>query len=173
MSADSILTDNTAMGNSYDGFRILFSNDCPLSNNTAISNLQNGFFVMDSSGCVLEENTATGKYHGFMFRQLSGNNLTGNMVASNSVYGIYLSQSTNSILTDNTLENNGVAIYGTNPSCWSHSMSGNTVNGKPLGYFANLTSGIIDGDSYGQVILAACSGIGSKKANKESRPRLH
>ncbi|TFH05491.1 MAG: hypothetical protein E4H14_12615, partial [Candidatus Thorarchaeota archaeon] len=52
-----------------------------------------------------------------------------------------------------------MAIIGSGISNWLHDVSGNTVNSKPLGYFKSLTSAIIDGTQYGQVILANCSDV--------------
>ena len=39
---------------------------------------------------------------------------------------------------------------------FAHTMDGNTINGEPFGYFYNATSAQIDGQNYGQIILANC-----------------
>jgi parallel beta-helix repeat protein len=39
---------------------------------------------------------------------------------------------------------------------FSHEMEGNTINGEPFGYFYNSSDEIIDGQTYGQIILANC-----------------
>ncbi|MHA2187801.1 MAG: right-handed parallel beta-helix repeat-containing protein, partial [Candidatus Thorarchaeota archaeon] len=75
-----------------------------------------------------------------------------------NMYGIKL-RSLNATLVSNSLTNNGVYISGGPVDFWKHAIGlDNLVNGKPIGYFWNLTTGVIDGSPYGQVILANCTG---------------
>jgi len=59
-------------------------------------------------------------------------------------------------LANNTFSNCGPKIDFYTSSCIINTVSGNSINGKSLGYFANETGIIIDGNSYGQIILQAC-----------------
>lgn len=72
--------------------------------------------------------------------------------------GIMLGYSENCTLTNNTLVDSGVFISGQNGE-WRHNISSTTVRGKPLGYFLDLTDSIIEGSSFGEVILAYCSNV--------------
>ena len=42
---------------------------------------------------------------------------------------------------------------------WNHTVNGNLVNGKALGYFWNATMQDYSGSAYGQIILANCSSV--------------
>jgi parallel beta-helix repeat protein len=133
-SSSCTLMNNTATVNYWSGFFLNHSDNCTLTNNSAVINSQFGFSLFSSYNCTLTNNTAT-----------------------SNEYGLYLNDSNNFTLMDNTLFDNGLVFEGWNVLHWLHYLSGNTENNKPLGYFKSLTSTIIDGSQYSQVILANCS----------------
>jgi len=130
------ITSNAVSSNSF-GFALYDSDYCTLTNNTAFSNLFEGFRLSSSNNCTLTNNTAS----------------------NNPYYGVRLRSSNNCTLTNNILVDNGLTIDRGSISHWFHDITGNTVNNKPLGYFKSITSTIIDGTQYGQVILANCSKV--------------
>jgi parallel beta-helix repeat protein len=143
----------------YRGISLYDSSNCTFMNNTATINYWSGFFLNHSDNCTLTNNTATSNSQ-FGFSLFSSYNCTlANNTAASNEYGFYLKDSNNCTLMDNTLVNNGIAIDGWSVSHWLNYYSGNTVNNKPLGYFKSLTSELIDGSQYGQVILANCSQV--------------
>lgn len=85
--------------------------------------------------------------------------LINNTISDNSQIGICLWLSEFCTLTNNTFNGDGVVIYGSSLDDYIHDMSENKVNNKPLGYFKSINSTIIEGDQYGQIILANCSEI--------------
>jgi len=73
-------------------------------------------------------------------------------------YGIELQDAWNVEIRDNTLIECGILFHDSVlESFTSCIFSGNTVNGKPLGWFVNQEGQSIDGNSYGQVILVNAS----------------
>jgi len=150
---------DTIIDRHYRGISLYDSSICTLTNNTATINYWSGLSLIGSDNCTLTNNTATSNSQ-FGFNLISSNNciLTNNTAMSND-YGFYLSESNNCTLVSNTLARNGINIDGWSVSHWLHYFSNNTVNNKPMGYFKNLTSIIIDGSRYGQVIAANCTEI--------------
>ncbi len=158
-SSDSCtLTNNTAT--SYlTGFSLNFLDYCTLNNNTASSNVNYGIDLYYADTCTLTNNTITNTGFGVNVWLSDDCTLTSNTISSNLHGGVHLSESINCSMTYNTFVDNDLAISGESVSHWLHSVTDNTVNDKPLGYFKNLTSGTIDGSQYSQVILANCSEV--------------
>ncbi len=50
-------------------------------------------------------------------------------------------------------------VYGHNTNYWRHTFSNNTVDGRPFGWFWNVTDTVIDGDLYGAITLAECTDV--------------
>ncbi len=161
----STLTNNTATRNEY-GFYIR-SASCTMMDNTATDNTY-GFYLsahhefFGSIGSyTLTHNTATDNDYGFSLFSMSSKSpcILIHNIATRNAYGIHLAYSSDCILTNNTLNNNGLVFDGYLLAHWLHNMSDNTVNDRPLGYFKSVNDTVIDGDQYGQVILANCSRI--------------
>ncbi len=88
---------------------------------------------------------------------------SGTIVRNNTADRIILGVATQIQLLDNALTR-GVLIqpnppFTTPPFYDSHIMSGNTVNGKPLLYFARCSGPNIDGTIVGEVIVASCTNV--------------
>ncbi|MHA2179644.1 MAG: NosD domain-containing protein, partial [Candidatus Thorarchaeota archaeon] len=92
-------------------------------------------------------------------------NLFGSTIAHNDVsvglIGIRVGHSTDNQFADNHLVGGGFIFetYETDAGMLHHEMSGNTLNGFPVGYFWEISDTTIDGSLYGQVILASCSNV--------------
>ncbi|MBS3795977.1 MAG: right-handed parallel beta-helix repeat-containing protein [Candidatus Thorarchaeota archaeon] len=158
-SPTSSLMDNIASGNSHDGYLISESENSILMNNTAADTSGSGFWLRWSSGCTLESNIATRSSAGGILLLESPNCILENNTSSDNRKGISLDFSGNCTILNNTLTGNGLIIDGYPLAEWLHDVSGNTVNGRQLGYFRSATDTVVDGSLYGQVILANCSGV--------------
>lgn len=85
---------------------------------------------------------------------LSCSNCTiSDMEINENLYGISLLESENTTLRNNTLINCGISFSGADTKYWTISETGNTVNGKPFGYYLNQDGLTINGDEYGQLVL--------------------
>jgi parallel beta-helix repeat protein len=111
------------------------------------------------NGNIWENNRVVGDItgNGFAFSGCSRCIFKSNYIASNRQMGIQMSNSENMTFINNTFIENGFIISGdTLYHLTTHVMSGNTVNGKPLYYFANKNNVIVPIDA-GQIILTNCS----------------
>jgi parallel beta-helix repeat protein len=133
------IRNNTILGGAYFGVHLQSSSDNIVVNNTisAIYAYGDGVYISSSSDNTLVNNTISGYDH-----------------------GVHLRSSSDNTLSSNIFVNNGIYIFGFEVEYWKHNITtDNLVNGKPLGYFWNGTSGTIDGTQYGQAILANCTGV--------------
>ena len=125
------------------GFGVYSSEGCTLTNNRAVDFTSAGFEIVFSDQCTLSNNVST----------VSQDNI--------SPYGFVIVSSDSCILTDNTASNCGYD-FPPYPGLGLGSfleVSGNKVNGKPLGYFANLVGNMIDVSEYGEVLVVNCSNV--------------
>lgn len=81
--------------------------------------------------------------------------------SSTSDVGVSVSAAVGSDLSisDSTFTEGGISIISNSMADWFIDVDNVTVNGLPLGYFANLTSGHIDASGYGQLILVNCTHV--------------
>ena len=138
----------------------IFENNC--SNNDGY-----GISLFDSNYNTLSNNTVSlNSEHGIYLKGSSYNTLCDNIVTLNSEHGIYLSGSNNNILSNNTMMEDGIFIQGDQLNHWnSHTIDiSNTINGKPVYYWKNQTSGTVPSGA-GEVILANCTGITVENQN--------
>jgi parallel beta-helix repeat protein len=155
-SNDNMIMGNLVSGNNDVGVSLVGSSGNTFTSNDVLHNVE-GIWLSDSNGNLVANNTIGDNYN-------IGIDLTGSstIIADNhifdSVLGIYLWYSRSSSLTGNTLEGNGVYIDGSEPADWSTNSidTTNTVNGKPVYYLKNQTSGTVPLDA-GQVILFGCT----------------
>ncbi|MHA1289946.1 MAG: right-handed parallel beta-helix repeat-containing protein, partial [Candidatus Thorarchaeota archaeon] len=107
--------------------------------------VQNGGSNWDDAGIEL---------HGVQNCHIENNNISNNLI------GIYLQFSSSCTITGNTMVGNGIVIFGDLMEHWNtHTIDTlNTVNGKPLYYWKDVTGGTVP-EGAGQVILANCTGV--------------
>ncbi|MGY5881541.1 MAG: right-handed parallel beta-helix repeat-containing protein [Candidatus Thorarchaeota archaeon] len=155
-SGNCILINNTAKRNGWDGFVLSGWGTCTLANNTALDNLHDGFFI-DSfeNSTVLFNIASNNSNYGFYLHALVNCTMTHNAASNSSHAGIKMMCGFSGIFSNNTLGNMGLAIDNFRPSD-DIEISYNTVNNKPLGYFWDVTSTIINANQYGQIIMANC-----------------
>jgi len=132
------------------------SNDCALVNNT----IKGSIGLYDSDNCTISSN----EQHSDPWMDMSsGFNmiwcddcvLFNNTVIGN-LAGLWLDSCLRVTLDCNTMLDNGVFVRGYESQYFDISSSGNTVNGRPLGYFYGEQGLIIDGEEFGQMIIACC-----------------
>jgi parallel beta-helix repeat protein len=127
-----------------------------------------GISVTRSSYCILRNNSCSWNSHyGIYLTYFSDNNtISDNNCLSNSDSGIYLDDSNCNILSKNQMNDDGIYMRGYSLSHWNtHSIpTSNTVNGKPVYYWKNQTSGTVPSGA-GQVILANCVNIKVENQN--------
>ncbi|MCK4278942.1 MAG: right-handed parallel beta-helix repeat-containing protein [Candidatus Thorarchaeota archaeon] len=126
-SANCSVTNSTFSGCEWEAIRVYASEFCEIAGNVLRDNeLAIYCYAVDCRICC-------------------------NLVCENR-YGIRLGGSNRTIVAENVMRNNGVLLGGPGVDYFE----GNSVNGKPLGYFRALENEVIDGSSYGQLILVNC-----------------
>jgi parallel beta-helix repeat protein len=181
----NILMNNTVSSNNLDGIYLYSSSYNTLTNNTASLNNRSGIYLETScNNNIITNNSVSNNYQGIIcLLSSSSNTFTNNTVSSSDWYGIYIGRYSNSnTLTSNMVSNNylGIRFYrsssitlknnmmtddslflsGDELSHWNtHTIdTSNTVNGKPVHYWKNQTSGTVPIEA-GEVILANCTNV--------------
>ena len=177
------ITVNTCSKNGGSGIYLWGSSYSTINNNTCSKNGESG--IIGGSYSTIENNTCSnnggsgisgGSYSTFNHNTCSNNEESGisggsysifnyNTCNSNKGSALHLPSSRDCILKNNTMNENGIFIFGSLESWNSHTVeTTNTVNGKPVYYFKNVT-GFTVPNGAGQVILANCSWINVENQN--------
>ncbi|MCK4455902.1 MAG: right-handed parallel beta-helix repeat-containing protein, partial [Thermoplasmata archaeon] len=127
--------DNTASNNGNEGIHIRLCLDNKVAENN-VSHNEAGIYLWHADRNSIVDNTA-----------------------SHNVYGVFADRSMYDTFTGNVMVENGFYLNG-NMRFWNtHTIdASNTVNGKPVRYWKNVTGGTVPSDA-GQVILANCTGV--------------
>ena len=134
------------------------SNSNKIACNSITNNWRGIVLSSSSSNNIYNNNINSNNGWGIYLSYSSDNNIYNN-TASNNDAGIYLYSSSNNNITNNVMNSDGIVIWGYQLQHWNtHTIEGNTVNGKPLYYFKNQIGGKVPEDA-GQVILANCTGM--------------
>ncbi|MHA2276670.1 MAG: right-handed parallel beta-helix repeat-containing protein, partial [Candidatus Kariarchaeaceae archaeon] len=144
-SEKCILSGNTIINNSEHGISLSdHSENNILSRNTVANNSKHGITSSDSGNNNLSRNTITNNSWGGISSGNSGNNIiSGNLIVNNN-WGIFLFYgSGNNTILDNVLINNGggldIGDYGRLEDYLQVTVNNNSVNGRPLVYWQNIT----------------------------------
>jgi parallel beta-helix repeat protein len=174
--------ENSGFGDGLSGIRLFAVQSCYVTNNSVYGN-DRGISIWVAFNNVVENNNVSNNEKGIvLFTTVSHSNLiadneilnntagiyvdisynntiTSNIITNND-YGIYLLSSNYNTIHSNLMVGNGVFISGSSVTHWNtHIIStSNTVNGKPVHYWKNVTGGSIPLGT-GQVILANSSNI--------------
>jgi parallel beta-helix repeat protein len=131
-----------------------------ISGNNA-SNCQTGIDVLTSDGNTVIDNEISNNRGEGIFVEYSDKNLFFNNTISYNPRGITILYSNDLTFRGNLMTRNGFYIYRhTTPQHWnSHSIDlTNTVNGRPVYYWRNVTGGAIPPGA-GQVLLYNCTDL--------------
>lgn len=119
------------------GIDLYSCGSCSLINNTIADILYDGVELRSSTECTVAHNT---------IRNCTWDGLA---IISSSECNLY----------NNTFVDCGPVAYGVSVVLWTHSISNNTVNGRPLGYLSGISNAVVEGDSLGQIILVDCLNV--------------
>jgi|GEM_PF-1383821 len=150
--------------NSQGGIYLESSSNNTITNCTVFNNSQHGIIIEFSShNTIINCASHNNFYFGICIYSASNNSIINCDIYNNSGVwdssGIYVYNSSNNNIIGNTFINEGILIEGDYLNNYVQNIDENTVNGKPLYYFLNQNSVIIDGWDAGQLILVNCTGF--------------
>ncbi len=151
------VTDSVLSGNSI-GVTFRQSNNNLVRDNIFHAN-ENGIHLWNSHFNVVDNNTVDNSTAGIELIETSNNTVSDNMLSDNR-FGISISDSSYLILTNNQMIENGIFVKSGSLGHWNTHVidPSNTVNGKPVRYWKNVTGGTILANA-GEVILANCRDV--------------
>ncbi|MHA1961554.1 MAG: NosD domain-containing protein [Candidatus Thorarchaeota archaeon] len=147
----------------FEGIEIWFSGLMPgkmvIRENTfqRMRNALNLFW--GGSNISFVDNTVADSGNGVVLAESEDCEVIGNVFTNITFRAIELRNSINITISGNAMESSGIRIQGYTISTWRHTITGNTVGGKDLGYFLNTEDLEIDGSRYGQMILVNCTDV--------------
>jgi parallel beta-helix repeat protein len=146
--------------NEITGISVSGSEYITMADNMIMNNRYGISIGSSSNNHVLGNNISFNDYLGIQLSYCGPNNLIGNYISYNLAYGIRIQGSSEIILIDNDMIQDGIYISGYGLADWNtHTIElSNTVNGKPVYYLKDQTSGSVSSDA-GEVILANCNNI--------------
>lgn len=116
-----------------------------------------GIHLYNVTNANISSNTIVNNNYGIYFEFSDNNILYGNKIANNTWEGIYLRKSGNNTIVNNVLENNDLYLSGSQVGEFLQAkVTNNTVNGKALVYWQNISGGTIPSGA-GQIILVNCT----------------
>jgi parallel beta-helix repeat protein len=126
-------------------------------NNTLFDN-HIGVSLYHVRHCIVDCNDILGDVHlqETVECTVSNNRIEGSQTGD-WYYYLSFSETVNTIVINNTMIDSGLAfVFLQKPNLQLHN---NTVNGKPIGYFTNITDSILNPNEYGQLLLVHCSNV--------------
>ena len=161
-SCDSCnITENKCYSNTRDGIYLSLSLLNSLTHNEVYLNGYNGIYINQGSFNTLENNYVhNNNRDGIKISYAASTTITNNTLYDNDWYGINNLYATSTSILDNNATKDGFGIFAGNQGDYDGlTVSGNTVNGKPLGYLNGLGSEVgLTPNIFGQLILAFCNG---------------
>lgn len=151
-SNDTVVNGNFLSGRSGQfgtGITMLGGHDCDIYSNT-ISLVYQGLYLQGASQYNVSDNSVTEGRYGFTFGWYS--------YWGDVPNGPFF----NCDIINNTFDGGGLYPIIESYENWDFDtirFVGNMVQGKPIGFFANLDAGTIDGNSYAQLLLVNCRDI--------------
>jgi parallel beta-helix repeat protein len=163
---DCELADNVCNNIGRDGITLRDSNSTTIANNTCSNVYSDGIELDDSPNAYIYNNTCSNVYSDGIELDSSPNAyISNNTCINTSNDGIDLDESPFSSIINNTFWKSGLRLsLDTKEEYSTYTVTTNTVNGLPLGYFAGQTDLTIT-ESYGQIILINCNSTSIKNQN--------
>jgi len=149
---DTVISGNFLRGRSghfETGISMIGGHDCDIYSNT-ISLVSQGLYLQGASQYNVSNNSVSEGRYGFVFGWYS------------NWWDVPNGPFFNCDIINNTFDGGGLYPVIESDENWDFDtikFEGNIVQGKPIGFFANLDSGTIDGDSYAQLLLVNCREI--------------
>ena len=153
--------------NNSNGIYLDSSDSNTITKNTAFDN-DNGIFLFSSSSNDVGENNISDNWAGINLNSAHNNYITDNTITDNTGDGVFISFSRSNFLSGNLMYHDGIWISGQLDD-WNTQIidESNTVDGRPVYYWANRTGGTLPLDA-GQIILANCSNVVVQNQNISS-----
>ncbi|MGD8451401.1 MAG: NosD domain-containing protein [Phycisphaerae bacterium] len=130
-----------------------------ISGNTCSDNGFTGVTLwLGSDNNTISNNTFMNSRNGVSFSESSHNTLTGNVFGNNTFDGVHASECSDLVITDNVFTAGGGIEFDVydDPEFWTtHTIQGNTIDGRPIYYFHGETGVVVPADA-AQAILADC-----------------
>ena len=160
LSNYNIIVQNTVSSNDHSGLKLIDSEGNMIGNNLVSSNQGAGIYLEESNESFIENNTIVGNgWHGIYVHKSHNITVNDNDFSSNYSSDINLSGSGYSTVTRNAMTKNGILLIGYKINYDTHTIdTTNTVNGKPVYYWKNISGGTVPSGA-GQVILANCTDV--------------
>jgi len=122
-------------------------------------NQMNGILIYNCSNVIIDGMDIQGEGDYGVFIDVSDNVAVMNCDISDVGDGVRLWNSFRVGIWNNTFVSTGVSFYGTCQVSTGVSVTGNEVNGKPLGYLYNDHDRVINVSTFGQLILVSCVNV--------------
>lgn len=155
-SSDNLVVNNTIRFCKTDGIYLLRSENNTITDNVVSSNGDTGIDLRESkNGTISFNNVSSHVSYGINLGYLSD----GTSVLNNTLWdnrgGIAVSSSQRTTLAGNIMFREGILLSGAYVEHWNTHIidTTNSVNGKPVYYWKNVTGGLIPSGA-GQIILA-------------------
>ena len=157
-SPHTVIHNSTCSNNEYDGIRVYQSSYSVLRLNNVTGGHYFGIYVGSSHDSVVSNNTVTDTTDiGIYTTESDSVIVASNTAKRNEQGGIYVTHCAPATVVDNTMLDDGLSLYGSTIADYeSMTVSGNSINNKPFGFFLNSVDDIISTD-YGQLLLVNCS----------------
>jgi len=153
----TVVANITAIDCVEKGISISSSYHSQVTNCTMID-CEYGIMTGYSDDLLIKNTTIEGSETGILVGYLDDIIIV-NCTFSDTETGIYTARSQNCTIIDNEFYGCSIQLTGGWYSHFNHTITGNLVNGRPLGYFTNLTETIINTEEYGAIIAAICTDV--------------
>lgn len=147
------------------GIELNMVRDCYIANNSVGPNFIDGILLFFTSGNRIVNNTISGNGYGIDFYMSTKERILNNTIV-NHEYGIYHMGSSYSTIKGNTMVGNSIYLLSLDLSKLNtHTIdTSNTVNGKPVYYWKNLSGGNVPLGA-GEVIIVNCTDVTVQNQN--------
>lgn len=158
-SNNNFLYDNIKLKGSVAVYLYSASSNKIINNN--IKNSYYGVMSFFSSHTNISKNNVTNNGVGMYLYGCYYDTILDNVVKESDLVGIFNRVANYTEIEDNMLTNDSIVLMGDHIANWNtHSLNGNTVNGKPVYYLKNYSGGPLSMPTNpGEIILANCSNL--------------
>ena len=139
---------------------------CNITGNE-ISDCSQGIYFGYVEDMIILDNDITNSSFGIILWESDNVEIQSNVIDSN-YEGISIRDSLHMTITDNQLSFGGLEINGNSPSHFRHEVTGNTVEGEPIGFLIDEEDLEISDAQYGQLFVINCTRVTIENQNLEN-----
>lgn len=129
---------------------------CTFRSNAVYGNM---FCFWLSTGLSIKNNAIWNA--GIAITDCDRTHIIGNSIFSEN-HGISIDSSPACVVSDNAMAAFGISLTRPSSSAYSYQITNNTVGGKPIGYFHNISNTFVDCREYGQIVAVGCNNTSFK-----------